>query len=208
VGAVNVLNKKCEDCGLIVAGFGLPSDGKKRWCSGCANGHGGAVDFANKKCEGCQLKRSSFGLPSDGKVRWCFGCAKAHAGVVDLANKSKMCEGCQLKRSSFGLPAEGKVRWCSDCAPKEAQTDGGGRTKVGGSLQKKPKATGQPLTISDLRASVRGPYIRRWEIPMTLAPELGSVCGRRAQTAKKATAKKQKATAKKPSKLGRIAKKK
>ena len=68
----------CEGCQLKMPSFGLPAEGKERWCSGCAKTHEGAVNVKHKKCEGCGLKRSSFGLPSEGKVRWCSGCAKAH----------------------------------------------------------------------------------------------------------------------------------
>ena len=49
--------------------FGLPAEGKKRWCAGCAKAHVGAVDVKNKKCEGCGVKRSTFGLPTEGKNR-------------------------------------------------------------------------------------------------------------------------------------------
>ena len=31
----------CEDCGLKKPNFGLPAEGKKRWCAGCAKGHAG-----------------------------------------------------------------------------------------------------------------------------------------------------------------------
>ena len=41
-------NKKCEDCQLKVPSFGLPAEGKKRWCSGCAKAHAEAVDICNK----------------------------------------------------------------------------------------------------------------------------------------------------------------
>ena len=44
--------KMCEGCGLPVPHFGLASEGKRRWCSGCAKGHAGAVNIINKKCEG------------------------------------------------------------------------------------------------------------------------------------------------------------
>jgi hypothetical protein len=81
---VNVRNKKCEGCQLKQPAFGLPAEGKARWCSGCAKGHAGAMDATSKKCEGCGLKRSSYGLPSEGKTRWCAGCAKAHAGAESL----------------------------------------------------------------------------------------------------------------------------
>ena len=51
------------------------SEGKKRWCSGCAKGHAGAVGVKAKQCEGCQLKQPTFGLPAEGKKRRCFGSA-------------------------------------------------------------------------------------------------------------------------------------
>ena len=93
--------------------FGLPADGKKRWCNDCAKGHAGAVDVQNKKCEGCGLTQPNFGLPADGKARWCFGCAKAYTGAVNV--NAKKCEDCGRKARSFRLPGEGKMRWCSDC---------------------------------------------------------------------------------------------
>jgi hypothetical protein len=123
-GAVTILNKKCEDCGLNAAYFGLPSDrgrsgplasslglpaeGKKRWCTGCAKGHKGAASFINT-CEDCFHKFAIFGLPSDGKKRWRGGCGKRHAGAVNI--KHKKCEGCGLKGATFGLPADWKARW-------------------------------------------------------------------------------------------------
>jgi hypothetical protein len=72
---VDLINKKCEGCGLKVARLGLPAEGKKRWCSGCAKAHAGAVDVVSKKCEGCGLKTANYGLLSEGKRRrWCLGC--------------------------------------------------------------------------------------------------------------------------------------
>ena len=77
---MNVKNKKCEGCQLKVPSFGLPAEGKARWCSGCAKAHVGAADIMNKKCEGCQLKAPHFGLPAEGKAWWSGGCAKATRG--------------------------------------------------------------------------------------------------------------------------------
>jgi hypothetical protein len=34
---------KCEDCEARTAGFGLEKGGRRRWCGGCAQGHGGAA---------------------------------------------------------------------------------------------------------------------------------------------------------------------
>ena len=101
---MNIVSKMCESCPRepgTLASFGLPSDGKKRWCAGCGRGQAGAVNVAKKKCEDCGLKQPSFGLPGDvGKRglkrrRWCSGCADGHEGSVDLA--SKMCEDCTVK---------------------------------------------------------------------------------------------------------------
>jgi hypothetical protein len=59
---------------------------------------------------------------------------------------AKKCEGCGVKAPSLSLPSEGKKRrWCADCAPAAANP-GGRRKKVGGSMEKKPKATPPPLT--------------------------------------------------------------
>ena len=66
--------------------FGLPAEGKRRWCSGCAKGHAGAVDVNSKKCEGCGVKAPSLGLPAEGKKRWCAGCAN-QIGVVGVAKR-------------------------------------------------------------------------------------------------------------------------
>jgi hypothetical protein len=46
---VNVKSKKCEDCGPKQPNFGLPAEGKKQWCAGCAKGHVGAVDLRDKR---------------------------------------------------------------------------------------------------------------------------------------------------------------
>jgi hypothetical protein len=100
------------------AHYGLPAEGKKRWCSGCAKGHAGAVDISHKKCEDCKVKYRTFGLPAEGKNRWCSGCAKGHAGAVDVSHKK--CEDCHLKVPTFGLPADGVARWCSGCAKGQA----------------------------------------------------------------------------------------
>jgi hypothetical protein len=80
-----VPSAKCEDCGLKLPVFGLPVEGKRRWCAGCAQGHAGAEDMNSKKkkkCEECGLKLPVFGLPAEGNTRWCAGCAKGHAGAA------------------------------------------------------------------------------------------------------------------------------
>jgi hypothetical protein len=208
-GAVDVNNKKCEGCQLKGANFGLPAEGKARWCSGCAKRHAGAVVVNNKKCvkcEGCGLKQASFGLPGEGKKqRWCGGCAKAHKGAQN--NKKKKCEGCGLNVARIGLSSDGKKRrWCVDCAP-ETTHDGRGRTQAEGSPQKKRKATGPPLTVSDQNVCLGSKYRLAIGNPYEAATqpgwhswgpsEPGSGCGGRWQAAKKAAPKKLEAANKK-----------
>jgi hypothetical protein len=96
--AVDIGRKKCDGCGDKVLSFGLPTEGKTRWCGGCV-----------KKCGGCQLKLPSFWTAGGGekvKARWCGGCVKARAGAVTVGRKK--CGGWLLQLPSFGLPAEGK----------------------------------------------------------------------------------------------------
>ena len=43
--------RMCEGCGLKRPTYGLPAEGRQRWCAGCAAAHGGAVSLQQqKKC--------------------------------------------------------------------------------------------------------------------------------------------------------------
>ena len=112
--------KRCEGCQLKAPSFELPSEGKTRWCSGCAKVHMGTEDLLSKKCEGCSLKAPTFGLPMEGKKRWCAGCAKGHSGAVSVLVQRK-CEDCGLTHRSFGLPTEGR---CGDVLAVRRDTRG------------------------------------------------------------------------------------
>ena len=61
--------RKCEGCGTKQPNFGLPAEGRRRWCAGCAAAEGnGAVRLSvskRKMCEGCGLKHPTCGLPSE-----------------------------------------------------------------------------------------------------------------------------------------------
>jgi hypothetical protein len=101
--------KKCESCLAKRANFGLPDEGTRRWCGGCAKEWPGAIDVVHKKCDDCKSKLPSFGLinttePKCRQPRWCSGCARRHPGAVDLGNKK--CEDCGLRAPKFGLPNE------------------------------------------------------------------------------------------------------
>jgi hypothetical protein len=54
-GAVDgdINTKKCEDCQLKAPSFGLPAEGKARWCGGCAKAHTGAVDVVIERKRWC-----------------------------------------------------------------------------------------------------------------------------------------------------------
>ena len=85
---MDVHTKKCEACGLKQPSFGLPGEGKKRWCGGCAKAHAGAElkTGYNKMCESCVLKKAHYGLPMEGTRRWCMACAQPHAGLGGAIN--------------------------------------------------------------------------------------------------------------------------
>eukprot|EP01047_Picozoa_sp_COSAG01_P076870 COSAG01_NODE_13649_length_1553_cov_3.482118_2_plen_248_part_00 len=105
---------KCEDCGLKCPSYGLPTEGRKRWCAVCGRRHAGAQPL-NPLCEDCSLKRPSYGLPSESVRRWCAGCSKLHAGA---RLKGRMCEHCGTLTASFGLLSEGSKRWCQTCSKR------------------------------------------------------------------------------------------
>ena len=71
-----LVTRKCESCQVKQPNYGMPAEGKARWCAGCAKAYTGAVDVKHPKCEGCGLKEPSLCLPADGrKRRWCADCA-------------------------------------------------------------------------------------------------------------------------------------
>ena len=87
--AADLRARTCEDCALKQPSFGLPAEGRRRWCGGCAKAHAGTRDIASRRCEDCALKKPSFGLPAEGRTRWCAGCAKAHAGAQSLSKRRR-----------------------------------------------------------------------------------------------------------------------
>jgi hypothetical protein len=112
---VNVVNKKCEDCRLTIPNFGVPAEGKARWCSGCAKAHTGAVDIRHPKCESCGLKEARLGLPSEPKKRrWCGDCAQA---ARKAATKKPSKLGRILKKQV--APKEEQAGPEKEAAPKE-----------------------------------------------------------------------------------------
>jgi hypothetical protein len=110
--------KICEDCEAKSANYGLPAQGKRRWCARCAqtNHPGSCRVTKHRKCEHCGLKVPTLGLPIEGKVRWCSGCAKLLHPDARRVHKRKKCEDCHEKVPSFGLEVGNKHRWCISCA--------------------------------------------------------------------------------------------
>jgi hypothetical protein len=115
--AVRERKNMCEGCGLKQPNYGLASEGKRRWCTGCGRAEGAVLIQKPKMCEGCGLKGSAYGLASERRKRWCAECAEAEEGAVSFVQAHlKMCEGCGLEQPNYGLEAEGKRRWCAGCA--------------------------------------------------------------------------------------------
>ena len=53
------MSKRCEDCALKRPNFGLPAEGKRRWCAGCARGHTGAINVRTKRTPALKRPRAS-----------------------------------------------------------------------------------------------------------------------------------------------------
>ena len=101
--------------------WGLPEDGKRRWCG--ASGHGPAEkeNVVSKRCEaeGCRTF-AVFGLPEEGKKRWCGAPGHGPAEKEDVGNKRCEAEGCKTQ-ANWGLPQEGRARWCA--APEHGHAE-------------------------------------------------------------------------------------
>ena len=95
----------CEDCGRR-AGYGLPDEGRRRWCAGCAAAHGAVSLQKRKMCEGCGLKQANFGLPADGRRRWCARCAPAHD---DGRSKKRRKKGQEVEASAGKQALQGQL---------------------------------------------------------------------------------------------------
>jgi hypothetical protein len=89
-GAIDVVNKRCEDCQKKRPNFGMPEERKARWCHGCSQKHEGAENVVSKRCEECKNKQPSYGMPQDNKQRWCQPCSTKHPGAVNLVGKKKI----------------------------------------------------------------------------------------------------------------------
>ena len=99
--------KMCEGCGLKVPSYGLPAEGRKRWCAGCAAAEGsGAVSLKQEKmCEGCGLKQPSYGLPGERRKRWCAGCAAAEGSEAVILQR-----GGALPRPAAQMKADAEYK--------------------------------------------------------------------------------------------------
>ena len=48
----------CETCKVKRNNYGLPAEGKRRWCRGCALAHPGAMNLGAYMCEDCNAKQA------------------------------------------------------------------------------------------------------------------------------------------------------
>ena len=120
---------KCEDCALKRPVFGLPAEGKARWCAGCARGHGGAQNLKSRRCEGCKLKVPNFGLPAEGKARWCGGCACGHDGAINVRTKRPPLVKKRPRASTAAAPSPSRKggRGLTAVEPLPSMDDGAGQ---------------------------------------------------------------------------------
>ena len=81
-GSVDLVNKPCEDCKTKSRAWGLPSEGRKRWCAGCGVNHTGAVRVGGKKCKACHGPKPSWGEAVGAPEIWCSSCGKKNGGVI------------------------------------------------------------------------------------------------------------------------------
>ena len=122
---IQAKRKQCEDCGQKQAIFGLPSDGVKRWCSGCGKPRG-AYNMVRKLCEDCGLVTASHILEGEGRLRWCSGCSARHGGVT--YSGKQVCQKCRVSKDvRYKMPGDHARRWCPPCASDiEGAVDGKG----------------------------------------------------------------------------------
>ena len=79
-GSVDMVSKKCEDCGLRQPSFGLASEGKKkRWCGSCAGQHEGSISVIGKKCE----------VRPAPPAAWRACCRRSNAAVLFTCRTAK-----------------------------------------------------------------------------------------------------------------------
>ena len=76
--------KKCEDCQLKQPSFGLPAEGRTRWCSGCAKAHAGAEDVTDGSNN--SSGRGTCGRPLQRNER--LSAAAAAAAVADAVDNA------------------------------------------------------------------------------------------------------------------------
>lgn len=105
-GAIDVVNKRCEDCQKKRPNFGMPSEKKARWCHGCSQKHEGSTNVVSKRCEDCKTRQPSYGMPPQDVL--------SDASSVNLSwGKTTTGPGEVVQRR---VARGGKQRWCKPCA--------------------------------------------------------------------------------------------
>lgn len=114
----DIAHKKCEDCGLTQASYGLLSENKIRYCGVCAKKHGG-IDLKNEMCEDCCVIHAHYNYEFESKPAYCLNCSKKYENMVPF--QSHHCKGFDIKcnkRPTFGLSGTKNALYCKECGDK------------------------------------------------------------------------------------------
>lgn len=107
-GMKNVLNKMCEDCGLIQPTYNYPAEKRGKYCNDCKLD--GMVDVKGKKCIICKKRIALYGFQNDIRL-YCSDCRVE--GTKDLSKK--YCENCKDIMACWALKGTTVAKYCYKC---------------------------------------------------------------------------------------------
>jgi hypothetical protein len=108
-GMMNVKDKKCIVCELILPTYNVKGESTALYCANCKTDD--MVNVKNKTCQKCD-KVAVFGNPKERDKRYCS--EHKDDTMVDLKNKK--CEICKVKEPLYGYAGTKKRLRCSKCA--------------------------------------------------------------------------------------------
>lgn len=108
----DVIHKKCKECKIKSATFGLKGSKLKEYCSKCINKLNlDGIDLHHKKCIICNEHQAIFNFEGELPLY----CGK-HYEKDMIEIYSVKCEKCNLIKPSFNYEGEVKKRFCKNCS--------------------------------------------------------------------------------------------